>query len=163
MDCRSERVARAQVVLLRITADEQCQLNVGHGLEDLRVPSGCEASTWRKVAVWPLSGVVEVHREQGEARRVAEGRLIDAEPLDEATPAGVVPGDARPLCLATGSLSHDHYSRGRVGDIYRLVVHVGSPGVLGIGDDLGSNAFKAGRRCRHILFLLPGTGVRTLR
>ena len=49
-----------QIVLLRVCAHQQNQLNIRHELQQLRMPLGCEILTRRVIAVRALTGIVEI-------------------------------------------------------------------------------------------------------
>jgi len=127
--------AAAQVVPLRVLADEQCEFDSRHVLQQSRVPFGCEARSGWQVAVGALAGVVEVHRQQGDIAWVVERLGGQSEPAPECYTASVAPRYAGQLGASAGRLPDDDDSGVPVCGVQRLPTLVGSPRIVRVRDD----------------------------
>ena len=97
-----------QIALRRIGADQDRELQVGHKLQQARVPFIRKIFTRGQIATLPGAREVEVHGNNGQFPRVIEGIAIDAHPVAKAVTAAVVPDDAAFFGHAAGSLADDH-------------------------------------------------------
>ena len=97
-----------QIALCRVGTDQNSELQIGHELEQTRVPLVRKIFARGQVTALPSAREVEVHGDNGQLPRVIEGIAIDPHPFAQAITAAVVPDDAAFLGDAAGSLADDH-------------------------------------------------------
>ena len=145
-----------QVMLLRVRAHQQNQLNIRHELEQLRMPLRREILTRRVITVRALAGVVEIHRQQRDQVGVVELLVRHAHPLAQLHTTRVIPRDAALLRGTPRRLTnhHDACLRGR--RIDRLPTLLRELPILRILANLlsqGRGSFQnlLNQRCRQIM------------
>ena len=109
-----------QVMLLRVRAHQQNQLNIRHELEQLRMPLRREILTRRVITVRALAGVVEIHRQQRDQVGVVELLVRHAHPLAQLHAARVIPRDTALLRGTPRRLTNHHNTSMRRRRINRL-------------------------------------------
>lgn len=107
-----ERVTACfEIVVLRVLADEQRELDAGKRSEQWRMPlRRALSSRWQISALAP-AGPAESHRQNGEELGIIEGGAIDAEPLAQMISRVVVPGRSRGVHLCARRLADEQHLR----------------------------------------------------
>ena len=133
--------AWAEDVGLGVAADEEGELDVGHGGEEGGSPFGGAFGAWGEVsALGVAAGVAEAHGEDGDAGGVVELVFGHAEPGAEADSAGVGPGGTADVDLGAGGLAGDEDGGGGA-DAKDGAGAEGEAGAERAGSDLGGERF----------------------
>lgn len=83
----------AEVELLRVLADEECETQVLELFADFRMPEWGAFRTWREVATFDVGAwVAEAHRNEGEAFWIVELLGSDIEPTPKTVATWIGPG-----------------------------------------------------------------------
>ena len=105
--------SRSQHIRLGVGADQQGQAHARHPGQHPCPPDRRAFRPGRQVAAaGQAAGVAEAHRQDGDARRVVERVLRQAQPAAQAVAGGVGPGGAAGVGQGARRLAGDHQARG---------------------------------------------------